>query len=88
MEIYHNFAHELHSVASKSPIKYPVASILFRNKKAIDKPHSNTDRSSFHGAIHSSLHAEMNTLLHYFGNSLQWDRTRHMWRYQQKGKER
>jgi hypothetical protein len=89
MNIYDKFSGELHTVANKSTIKYPIASALIYNKKMVNRPRNNTDRSSFHGAIHSSLHAEMNSILDFYGNDIQWDRTRKKWRLLcHKGKER
>ena len=88
MNIYEKFSHELHETANKSPIKYPIASVLIYNKKMINRPRNNTDRSSFHGALQSSLHAEMNSILEFYGNTIQWDRTKRKWNLLQKGKER
>lgn len=90
MNLYEKFSNELHEVANKSPIKYQIASALIYNKKMINRPRNNTDRSSFHGAIHSSLHAEMNSILEYYGNEIQWDRSKKRWCLlrKQKGKER
>lgn len=90
MNLYEKFSYELHDIANKSPIKYPIASILISNKKMINKhPYNNSNRSSFHGAIHTSLHAEMNCILAYYGNKIRWDRSRKCWcLLQEKGKER
>jgi deoxycytidylate deaminase len=83
---YDKYLQELHDVANKSPIKYSIASVLFHNKKITNTLSHNTDRSLFHGAICSSLHAETNSILKYFGNNIQYDRHKQKWIL--KGKER
>lgn len=87
MNIYEKFSCELHHIANKSSIKYPIASVLIHNKKMITRPRNNTDRSSFHGAIHNSLHAEMNSILEFYGSNISWDRSKNKWNYgKEKGK--
>ena len=89
MNLYEKFSADLHQVANKSSMKYPIASALIHNKRMITRPHNNSDRSSFHGAIHSSLHSEMSTILEYYGDTIQWDRTKQKWCLScKKGKER
>jgi deoxycytidylate deaminase len=85
---YEKYLQELNDIAKKSPIKYSIASALFYNKKITNTLSYNTDRSLFHGAICSSLHAETNSILKYFGNNIQFDRSKKKWILKRKGKER
>jgi tRNA(Arg) A34 adenosine deaminase TadA len=79
MNLYEKFSADLHEVANKSSMKYPIASALIHNKRMITHPHNNSDRSSFHGAIHLSLHSEMSTILEYYSDAIQWDRSKNKW---------
>jgi len=84
--IMNHYVPELIDVANRSTIKFSVGSILLSNLNPITRPQCNTERSSFHGAINNSLHAEMNVILQFFGRGLQWDKKTHSWCV--KGKER
>jgi tRNA(Arg) A34 adenosine deaminase TadA len=86
--LYEKFASELHRVANESPIKFPIASVLIENRRMVSRIRNNTERSSFHGAVHSSLHAEMNTILDFHGGNIQWDRRTGRWKCGDGGKER
>jgi tRNA(Arg) A34 adenosine deaminase TadA len=80
MLLYEKFANDLHKIANESPIKFPIAAVLIENRRMVSRIRNNTDRSSFHGAVHSSLHAEMNTILDFYGNKIRWDKCMRVWK--------
>ena len=78
--LYDKFACELHEVANQSSIKYPIAAVLVQNRRMVSRIRNNSDRSAFRGAVHSSLHAEMNAIMDFYGNRIRWDRSMHVWK--------
>jgi hypothetical protein len=67
------------NIVNKSDISYPlVAGILYKNK-LINNPCCNMSRNYCRGQICSSIHAECNACLNYYGKNLQFDRKKNRW---------
>lgn len=74
-----NYAIRFFNEAIKSDIDYHLAAGILCNKKLISVPCCNINRNYCRGNICSSLHAEANALLTYYGKDLQFDTKKKRW---------
>ena len=69
-----SLAQNLIPAVSTSNINIGVAAAIVRNGKVIGKVSQNTERTHCHGMNCSSVHAEVNAVISYFGKDLYYDK--------------
>ena len=69
-----SLAQNLIPAVSISNINIGVAAAFIRNGKIIGKVSQNTERTHCHGMNCSSVHAEVNAVVSYFGKDLYYDK--------------
>ena len=69
-----SLAQNLIPAVSTSNINIGVAAAIVRNGKVIGKVSQNTERTHCHGMNCSSVHAEVNAVISYFGKDLYYNK--------------
>jgi deoxycytidylate deaminase len=65
--------------AQKSTIHSQLAAGILKNQKMITKPCCNIERNICRGYKCTSIHAEVNAMLNFFGKNLQFDNIKNQW---------
>jgi len=78
-KIFNKFYSVLCTEAKKSTITSKLAAIILKNQKLVSKVCCNQERNFCRGIECSSLHAEANALLTYYGKSLQFNILNKKW---------
>jgi hypothetical protein len=79
MNFINKFYSKFFNEASKSDINYQLAAGILKNKKLVTKPCCNQNRNYCRGKLCSSIHAEANAILHYYGKNLKFDPIKNRW---------
>ena len=78
-KIFNKFYSVLCNEAKKSTITSKLAAIILKNQKLVSKVCCNQERNFCRGVECSSLHAEANAILTYYGKSLQFNISNKKW---------
>ena len=78
-KIFNKFYSLLYNEAIKSTITSKLAAIVLKNQKLVSKVCCNQERNFCRGIECSSLHAEANAILTYYGKSLQFNILNKKW---------
>ena len=73
------FSRSMIDEALRSPLRSQLSAGILKNKRMICKPRCNMDRTSYHGHLCGSIHAEAHALINYFGKNLQYDKCKKIW---------
>jgi len=79
MNLMNKFYNIFLNKASESDISYNLAAGIICNNKLISRPCCNINRNYCRGNFCSSIHAEANALLNYYGKNLKFDSMKNRW---------
>lgn len=78
-KIFNRYYSLLYNEANKSTITSKLSAIILKNQKLVSKVCCNLERNFCRGFECSSLHAEANAILSYYGKLLQYDTSNKKW---------
>jgi deoxycytidylate deaminase len=79
IKLLNNYINNLINEAQKSTIQSQLAAGILKNHRMITKPCCNIERNMCRGCKCTSIHAEANAILNYFGKNLQFDNIKNQW---------